>query len=42
MPRGLSEAAFAALPIAENWRNGPAKALERQYATLVETEPVKS
>jgi len=28
--------------IAESWRNGAAKALERQYAALVQVEPVKS
>ena len=28
--------------IAESWRNGAAKALERQYAALVQEEPVKS
>jgi NAD(P)-dependent dehydrogenase (short-subunit alcohol dehydrogenase family) len=28
--------------IAESWRSGAAKALERQYAALVEVEPVKS
>jgi NAD(P)-dependent dehydrogenase (short-subunit alcohol dehydrogenase family) len=28
--------------MAESWRSGAAKALERQYATLVEAEPVKS
>ncbi len=28
--------------MAESWRSGAAKALERQFATLVEAEPVKS
>src|SRR5712691_11410510 len=28
--------------MAESWRSGAAKALERQYAALVEAEPVKS
>lgn len=28
--------------LADNWRNGAAKALERQYARLLEAEPVKS
>jgi hypothetical protein len=28
--------------MAENWRNGAAKALERQYAALVQVAPVKS
>jgi NAD(P)-dependent dehydrogenase (short-subunit alcohol dehydrogenase family) len=28
--------------MAESWRSGAAKALERQYATLVEAEPVRS
>jgi NAD(P)-dependent dehydrogenase (short-subunit alcohol dehydrogenase family) len=28
--------------MAESWRNGAAKALERQYAALVQVEPVKS
>jgi hypothetical protein len=28
--------------IAESWRSGAAKALERQFAAVVETEPVKS
>jgi NAD(P)-dependent dehydrogenase (short-subunit alcohol dehydrogenase family) len=28
--------------IAMSWRNGAAKALERQYAALVQVEPVKS
>jgi short-subunit dehydrogenase len=28
--------------MAESWRSGPAKALERQYAALVEAELVKS
>jgi hypothetical protein len=28
--------------LAESWRSGAAKALERQYAALVAAEPVKS
>jgi hypothetical protein len=28
--------------IAESWRSGAVKALERQFAALVEAEPVKS
>jgi hypothetical protein len=28
--------------MAESWRSGAAKALERQYAALVEAEPLKS
>jgi hypothetical protein len=28
--------------MAESWRSGAAKALESQYAALVEAEPVKS
>jgi hypothetical protein len=28
--------------MAESWRSGAAKALERQFAALVEAEPVKS
>jgi hypothetical protein len=28
--------------IAESWRSGAVKALERQFATLVSAEPVKS
>jgi hypothetical protein len=28
--------------MADSWRSGAAKALERQYAALVETAPVKS
>ena len=28
--------------LAESWRSGAVKALERQYAALVDAEPVKS
>jgi hypothetical protein len=28
--------------MAESWRSGPAKALERQYAALVDAAPVNS
>jgi hypothetical protein len=28
--------------MAQSWRSGAAKALERQYATLVEVEPARS
>jgi hypothetical protein len=28
--------------VAESWRSGPAKSLERQFAALVEAEPLAS
>ena len=36
LPRSMSES------LAESWRSGAVKALERQYAALVDAEPVKS
>jgi NAD(P)-dependent dehydrogenase (short-subunit alcohol dehydrogenase family) len=38
----ISKAAAFSMSQSQSWRNGAAKALERQYAALVETGPVTS